>query len=226
MDIDYETKPTNYFNGARVDFVNLLPQNPKAKILEIGCGFGVTGALALSEKRCGEFIGIEISDKAAAEAEKLLTRVIKGNVETLDLQFPDSSFDAAILSEVLEHLIDPWKVVLKIAPLIRKGGLIMASSPNISHYHVILMLLRGRWSLANSGVMDRTHMRWFTPETFKQMFEAAGFEVISFGQVAPVTWKSKVINALTFNRFKHLFIVQIRIVAQKIENTSSRVKNE
>jgi 2-polyprenyl-3-methyl-5-hydroxy-6-metoxy-1,4-benzoquinol methylase len=216
MDINYESKPTSYFNGARVDFVNLLPPDSKAKVLEIGCGFGVTGALALSEKRCGEYIGIEISDKAAAEAKKLLSRVIKGNVETMDLPFPDGNFDAAILSEVLEHLVDPWKVVLRISPLIRSGGLVMASSPNISHYRVVLRLLRGDWSLANSGVMDRTHLRWFTPESFKQMFEAAGFRVISLGQVAPITWKSKIINALTLNLLKHLFVVQIKLVAEKL----------
>ncbi len=224
MDINYETKPTSYFNGARVDFVNLLPQNPNAKVLEIGCGFGITGALALSEKRCGEYVGIEISDKAAAEAEKLLSRVIKGNVETLDLPFPDAHFDAAILSEVLEHLVDPWKVVSRISPLIRKGGLIMASSPNISHYRVISMLLHGKWNLANSGVMDRTHLRWFTPESFKQMFEVAGFQIISLGQVAPITWKSKIANALTFKFLKHLFVVQIKLIAQKNENTSTKVK--
>jgi 2-polyprenyl-3-methyl-5-hydroxy-6-metoxy-1,4-benzoquinol methylase len=216
MDINYESKPTSYFNGARVDFVNLLPHDAKAKVLEIGCGFGVTGALALSEKRCGEYIGVEISDKAAAEAEKLLSRVIKGNVETMDLPFPDANFDAAILSEVLEHLVDPWKVVIRISPLIRSGGLVMASSPNISHYRVILRLLRGDWSLANSGVMDRTHLRWFTPESFKQMFEAAGFRIISLGQVAPITWKSKIINALTLNLLKHLFVVQIKLVAEKL----------
>ena len=226
MDINYETKPTSYFNGARVDFVNLLPHNPTAKILEIGCGFGVTGALALSEQRCGEYIGIEISDKAAAEAEKMLSKVIKGNVETLNLQFPDAHFDAAILSEVLEHLVDPWKLILRLAPLIRGGGLIMASSPNISHYRVISMLLRGKWNLANSGVMDRTHLRWFTPDSFEQMFEAAGFQIISLGQVAPITWKSKFANALTLNLFKHLFVVQIKLVAQKIETTSAQVKIE
>ncbi|NJS37775.1 MAG: transglycosylase domain-containing protein, partial [Rhodobacteraceae bacterium] len=66
-------------------------------------------------------------------------------------------------------------VVARIAPLLRSGGLIFASSPNISHHRVIRSLLRGSWDLADQGVMDRTHLRWFTPRSYQAMFENAGF---------------------------------------------------
>lgn len=214
----YEIKPSHYFKGARADFVALLPGNATARILEIGCGYGGTGALALANGKCGAYIGIEIADTAAAEASKYLTHVLVGNVETMDLPFEPASFDAVVISEVLEHLTDPWTVLTKIAPLLRDNALIMASSPNISHYKVIRSLLRGEWTLTELGVMDRTHLRWFTPSSYKAMFEQCGFTITQVQPVSPETAKIRWANRLTGNRFRHLFMRQIMVVGHKRAN--------
>src|SRR3990170_7159145 len=79
----YAVKPASYFSGARADFVDRLPRDPSAAILEIGCGTGATGALALSEGACGRFVGVELFEKAAAEAREVLSEVVTGNVESL-----------------------------------------------------------------------------------------------------------------------------------------------
>ena len=167
----YETKNAHYFSGARSDFVAQLPDQAKARILEIGCGHGETGELALAQGKCGEYVGIEISENAAAVAGKKISSVLVGNVETIEFPWVNGSFDAVIMSEVLEHLVDPWRVVKRISPLLRNGALVMASSPNVSQYKLIVSLTLGHWKLSSSGLMDRTHLRWFTPESYRELFE-------------------------------------------------------
>jgi 2-polyprenyl-3-methyl-5-hydroxy-6-metoxy-1,4-benzoquinol methylase len=211
MDTNYENKSSQYFDGARLDFLDLLPHNPAARILEIGCGFGGTGKLALAKGKCGTYIGIEISRKAAERARENITRVYIDNVETMALPFEVGSFDALIISEVLEHLTDPWATLARLAPLLRDGAVVLASSPNISHYGVIRSLIRGEWTLTDVGVMDRTHLRWFTPESYRQMFEGAGFKVVSTQAVTPESARTRFVNVLTRNKFRHLFMRQIMI---------------
>jgi 2-polyprenyl-3-methyl-5-hydroxy-6-metoxy-1,4-benzoquinol methylase len=213
--VDYEEKADNYFNAARSDFINMLPDNPEANILEVGCGFGETGSMALHMKKCAAYTGIELSDRAAIAARQKLTRVLHGDVETMAIDFPPQHFDALILSEVLEHLIDPWAVLRKLNPIIKKGGMVLASSPNVSHHSMVRRLLRGDWKLADSGVMDRTHLRWFTPKTYCQLFEETGFVVRRVGPVRSLGTKARLVDNLTGKRFTHLFMNQISIWAEK-----------
>ncbi len=214
---DYAKKPDAYFAGARRDFVDRLPHNPDAEILEIGCGAGGTGAQALSEGKCRRYVGIDISDAAANKARPRLSEVLLGDVETMALPWPDETFDALIMSEVLEHLRDPWGALERLLPLVKRHGLIMASSPNISHHRVIRSLLRGRWELTESGVMDTTHLRWFTPDSFERMFIDAGVSIESIGPVAEFGWKAKAINKLTGNKLRHLFMTQICLIGYRAE---------
>lgn len=209
----YSTKTSEYFAGARRDYIAELPVNPQARILEIGCGAGGTGALALSEGKCGSYSGVELCLKAADEAKQKLTEVVVGNIEELQLSWGPATFDAAILSEVLEHLVDPWAALRKIRPVLKPDALVFASSPNISHYRAIHMLLRGQWDLTDVGLMDRTHLRWFTPNTYRALFESCGYAVNSAREKEPLRMKARVASALTFGRFRHLFIGQIDLRA-------------
>jgi len=211
----YEEKPEYYFGGCRHDYVDCLPENPNASILEIGCAHGNTGALALTLGKCGQYVGVEISPTVAEIAREKLTDVLVGNIEEIELPFAPASFDALIISEVLEHLIDPWKVVQKLSPFIKPGGAVFASSPNISHYSVIKELIHGRWELAEDGAMDRTHLRWFTPSLYADLFEQAGFSVEEVRPVTPFGSRTRFINQMTGNRFRHLFMRQISIRGRK-----------
>lgn len=211
----YETKPDSYFSGARTDFVARLPISHDAAILEVGCGTGATGALAKARGRAGRYVGIELHEPSAIKARDCLDDVLIGDVEHMALPFKPATFDALILSEVLEHLIDPWAVLENLSPLVRPGGIVLASSPNVSHWRVIAQLLRGRFDLTDRGVFDRTHMRWFTPATFTAMFERAGFKVFDVGPVGPFGPNGRLISHLSRGRLDHLLMVQIAIEAQK-----------
>lgn len=207
----YAGKPQAYFAGARNDFVRRLPKDPTASVLEIGCGSGATGALALSQGRCGRYVGVELFEAAAHDARKVLTEVVTGNIETISCDWQPASFDALILSEVLEHLVEPGRVLRDLSRFVRSGGAVMASSPNISHWRVVRELAEGRFNLTDKGVFDRTHLRWFTPSTFAQMFEEAGFRVDFVGPVTPFSRRTRLLSNLTKGRFDHLFMTQISL---------------
>ena len=211
----YAGKPRSYFAGARSDFVRLLPHDKEAAILEIGCGTGATGALALAEGRCGRYVGVELFEKAAEEARSVLTEVVTGDVETMSFDWQPASFDAVILSEVLEHLVEPGRTLRNIARFIRPGGLVMASSPNVSHWRVIRELVNGRFDLADRGVFDRTHLRWFTPSTFAGLFEDAGFKIERVGPVTPFSPRTEMISKYSSGRVEHLFMSQIGVLGRR-----------
>lgn len=213
LETAYATKSESYFSNARVDFVYRLPVDPTAAVLEVGCGTGATGQLALARGRCGRYVGIELFEGAAMRAREVLSDVIVGDVEQLELDWHPASFDALILSEVMEHLIDPWRTLDKLSRFIRPGGLVLASSPNVSHWRVLRELALGRFPLADSGVFDRTHMRWFTPATFVDMFESAGFRVVELRPVTPFSSRTEILSRLLGHRYDHLFMTQIALAA-------------
>jgi 2-polyprenyl-3-methyl-5-hydroxy-6-metoxy-1,4-benzoquinol methylase len=215
MPMDMDLKPDGYFTGERSDIVRQLETGPESLILELGCGAGGTGRAALAAGKAGRYVGIEINEAAAAGAREYLSDVLVGDVHALDLTDLEGRFDALIISEVLEHLVDPWGTLARLSACLKPGAKLYVSSPNVSHWHVIRMLVRGGFHYEDSGVMDRTHLRWFTPLTYGQMVEGAGFELLSVGSVSPMATKGKLIGALTGGRFNHLFITQIMIVARK-----------
>lgn len=209
LETAYSAKPSSYFSGAiRYDYINELPVNPDARILEIGCGDGSTGALALKQMRCGEYYGVEIFPEAAQTAKRRLTEVLVGDVETIELPWRERTFDGLICSEVLEHLADPWAALRRIRPLMKSGARIFASSPNFCHHNIIRMLLRGEWNLTDVGVMDRTHLRWFTPKSYAQMFDNCGYRVTQVRRLEELGPRGRILSALTFRKFDHLLTIQ------------------
>jgi SAM-dependent methyltransferase len=179
----YAVKPEGYFGNPLRELVDSLPSNPAAAILELGCGDGATGALALRQGKAGAYVGIELFGPMAAKAEAALTAVHAGDVETMHLPYDPQTFDVLICSEVLEHLKDPERVLDRLIRLLRVGGRVYASSPNVAHWKIVLGLLRGRFEYTDSGVMDRTHLRWFTPRSFASMFEERGIHIDRIGSL-------------------------------------------
>jgi 2-polyprenyl-3-methyl-5-hydroxy-6-metoxy-1,4-benzoquinol methylase len=211
----YKGKPASYFANARNDIVERISTGPDAAILELGCGAGGTGRAMLAAGKAGRYVGIELSETAAALAAESLSEVIVGDIEIMDLTGLEGQFDALIISEVLEHLRDPWSTLRRLVACLKPGGLIFASSPNISHWMVIRDLLAGRFDYAGTGVMDETHLRWFTPTSYRQMFERAGVVVDSVEPLAPRRWKARLFGVLSGGRLDHLFVVQIMIAGRR-----------
>lgn len=211
----YKDKQGTYFAGVRRDFLELLPKDGSAKVLEIGCGFGETGAAAMASGLCSSYTGVELAPQAAAVARTRLTEVFEGDVERMQFPWPDAHFDAVLMSEVLEHLIDPWTVVKRVAAKLKPNAVVLASSPNVAQIAILRGILADRWELTETGVMDRTHLRWFTQGSYRQMFEDAGIVIEQVRPMAPPGPFGSLFNLATFNRLRHLTMRQICIVGHK-----------
>lgn len=212
----YLSKDRSYFRNARLDYVDALPANPEASILELGCGNGATGLAVQQAGKCARYVGIEMFEPEALKAAEVLTRVHIGNVETLELPYDEATFDALIMSEVLEHLIEPDRVLARLVRLLKPGGRVFASSPNIAHWKPIWDLIQGRFEYQQQGLMDRTHLRWFTPASFRRLFESAGVEVDSLRPYVPVSRPKAMLFGLLGSRYSHLSCSQMNVHGHRV----------
>lgn len=155
-------------------------------ILDVGCATGVLGEHLKSQKP-REVWGIEIVPHAAEQAKARLDRVIEGNIEQiLPLPGVGEHFDAIIFGDVLEHLQNPLTVLQNIRGHLKPGGDLLVCVPNIAHWSVLGELLQGRFPYAEAGILDATHMRFFTPSSFRDLLAEAGYESVQeFSHIMP-----------------------------------------
>ena len=206
-----------YYRNKRTDLLALLPEDSQIqKVLEVGCGVGSTGYSLKQEKKAAQVFGIEINEKLKAEAEKNLDRVIIGNIEKLELPFEKEYFDCIIFADVLEHLYDPWFVLKKIKPFLKTGGFVLASIPNVQHWSVLFDLIRGKWEYKDEGILDNTHIRFFTKKSIVNMFGDTGFEITkihcSMGKMV------RLINTISLCLFNNLFSFRYLVLARNRKN--------
>jgi 2-polyprenyl-3-methyl-5-hydroxy-6-metoxy-1,4-benzoquinol methylase len=144
------------------------------RVLDVGCGTGVV-AEVLAGRGC-DVVGIEMDEGAAVEAKKHVTELFVGRIQELDLGacFGSRRFDFILVADVLEHLEAPVGVLRDLASFLAPGGAIVASIPNVAHGAVRLALLQGRFSYTDAGLLDRTHLRFFTRDGVESLFEDAG----------------------------------------------------
>ncbi|MCB0330869.1 MAG: class I SAM-dependent methyltransferase [Bdellovibrionales bacterium] len=156
----------------------------KSRVLDIGCSVGILGK-ALEEKKGCEVIGIDRDPHAIEIAEQNITRAEVADISDPDVfqQFSQNpnfqqGFDHVLFSDVLENLEDPRKVLAAVKPLLREGGSILISVPNIAHASVRLALLQGHFDYAEEGVLDRAHRHYFTYDSLRKTIEKAGYVAV------------------------------------------------
>lgn len=160
----------DYYGEVREDVLPFLPPGV-ADVLEIGCGAGGTGRL-LQERLGCRVTGVDLNPAAAAVAARFLHRVVTGDVATAPI---DGTFDAVIAFELFEHLPDGEGVLQRLASLVRPGGRVILSVPNVGHHAVVTDLLAGRWDYLPIGLLCYTHYRFFTRRTLQDWLERLGF---------------------------------------------------
>jgi 2-polyprenyl-3-methyl-5-hydroxy-6-metoxy-1,4-benzoquinol methylase len=207
-----------YYFNIRDDLIRLIPPQAKS-ILEVGCAGGMTGK-ALREKGFKEIIGIEVNEEVAQIGGSYYDKLIIGDVEKVSLPFEKEHFDCILYGDVLEHLVDPWKVLKNHHTFLKRGGTILCSVPNIRYYKIIRNLFfKGKWEYTEYGIMDRTHLRFFTFDSIRRMFGEAGFEIKGFIKRPSGAHWLKVLNRLLRNRLIHFLVRQYIVVAVKREKT-------
>jgi len=155
-----------------------------ARVLDVGCGTGSVTIVA-NRGKSNSVVGLEPDPTRCARARSRGFEVFEG---TLTAEFADEHgpFDVVVFADVLEHMIDPEEALILAIRALRPGGLILASVPNVAHWSVRLMLLFGKFDYEDVGIMDATHLRWFTAKSFRQLITKAGLEVVTFRQTAGV----------------------------------------
>lgn len=175
--MDYKNKPENYFNNNRSEMLRYLPEFAKT-IIGIGCGDGSFGKL-VKEKTGAEYWGIEYMPDEAEKASVVLDKVFRGPCEEYIGKLPDGYFDAVYCNDVLEHLVDPYIVLEMIKPKLKPEGVIISSIPNVRHYKSFFkVLFKKEWNYTASGVMDKTHLRFFTGKSIREMYEDLNYQII------------------------------------------------
>ena len=156
--------------------VGLVPEG--SSVLEFGCATGYMSDVLVQRRAC-RVTGIELDPQAAAEATAYCDRVIVGDAESLDFDehLGDERFDAVLFADVLEHLRDPAALLRRVRPFVAEDGAVIASLPNIAHVSVRLALLGGEFRYRDLGLLDETHLRFFTRASIVELFESTGFVV-------------------------------------------------
>lgn len=206
---DPSDKPDNYYNKSRNEMLCYVPEQ-SSRILDVGCGAGEFGN-ALKSRRQVEVWGVELSQQAADEAQTKLDRVIVGSIDDT-LPLPDGYFDCIVFNDVLEHLVNPWAVLNKIKAFIKPNGHVIASIPNVRYFeNVKQLLIHKQWKYEDYGILDKTHLRFFTIASIKEMFITCGYSVNTIeginGKQFP--WKLNLINIIMNNKLHDMKYLQI-----------------
>ena len=156
--------------------VSLVP--PATRVLEFGCATGYMSKV-LKERLGCTVVGVEIDRDAAALAEQHTERTIVGDAEAIDYaaELAGEEFDVVMFADVLEHLKQPGDVLRRIRPFVAENGVVIASIPNIAHASVRLALLGGEFRYREWGLLDDTHLRFFTRTSIQDLFEETGYVV-------------------------------------------------
>ena len=212
----YDAKSANYYAGDREDMRKLVPSGVK-RLLDVGCGNGAFGC-SLKRERPGIYVaGIELTDWAETAREHL-DGVYQVDAERDDINVM-GKFDCITFNDVLEHLFDPWKIVSRLSEQLDPGGYVIASSPNMRFFHVLkALVLNKRFDYGEAGVMDRTHVRWFTVKTFPELFQSVGLTVVDsggHGDDGKFPFKLNLINKLCGNALDDTRYPQVYCIARK-----------
>jgi 2-polyprenyl-3-methyl-5-hydroxy-6-metoxy-1,4-benzoquinol methylase len=179
-----------------------------ASVLDVGCWSGSAGKF-LIEQRHATIDGVEPYEPMAALARRWYRSVFVGPVEDF-LARRQRRYDRILFLDILEHLPEPIEPLRRSKQFLCSGGRALVSIPNVAHWSVRKELLLGRWRYDDSGLLDSTHLRFFTLETAAELLSGAGWEIrwksVSLGQPPLITLPNKWLSLLRM--WPTLFAVQ------------------
>ncbi|MGA9381434.1 MAG: class I SAM-dependent methyltransferase, partial [Phormidium sp.] len=178
-----EAQQQNYFDRPNEEVLSLIPEDVQ-RVLEVGCGGGATlrtlKESRLKERRICEVVGVDIEAGAISRAKKYLDAAYLMNVEEEKLtDYPPGYFDLLIMQQVLEHFVNPWATLRQWLPLVRSGGYVIIGVPNIANYRLLKrLILKDEFAYEPFGILDWTHLRFFTLTSFKELLTGAGLTIV------------------------------------------------
>ncbi len=186
--------------------LNMVPTG--SRVLDVGCGTG--SVLAWIEDQCkAQVIGLEPHPERAQKARERGLNVLTAGLSD-DIVADLGLFDVVVFADVLEHLPNPFSLLEAAHKFLHKTGRIIVSVPNVAHWTVRGQLLRGNFDYKETGIMDATHLRWFTAQTIQQLIEQAGYNIqqqtVSAGTWLPVYYAKRPFRWLSDTRRKKFIV--------------------
>jgi 2-polyprenyl-3-methyl-5-hydroxy-6-metoxy-1,4-benzoquinol methylase len=177
MNLQYHRVFDTGLDGKYAKVASNIPQ--RSSVLEVGCHSGSFSRhlMALGHK----VLGIEQDGCAAKTAQTFGVQVLCGDVTDGQVTDKvDGKFDVILMMDVLEHLTKPDVALSGIRRLLKQSGQLLITGPNVAYWRIRLGLLFGKWEYADAGIMDKTHVRFYTAQTWRQLIETAGYQIVEF----------------------------------------------
>lgn len=215
-DTSYAAKTENYFENTRPEMQLYIPATAQ-RMLEVGCG---NAAFAASVKRSRPLhvTAIEGYAPAAEAAQSRVDRLLAMPLEDALPLLDGERFDCIVMNDVLEHLVDPWAALKSLRPLLSPSGVVVASIPNVRYFSVFKeYLLEGQWKYQRDGVMDRTHLRFFTRKSMVDLFQDSGYtmqSVVGINGMEKFPFKFAMLNKLMGGSLDDARFIQFACVAR------------
>jgi 2-polyprenyl-3-methyl-5-hydroxy-6-metoxy-1,4-benzoquinol methylase len=203
----------SYYQETRHEMMCYLPDSAKT-VLDVGCGAGVFGKSLIDQKGC-RVVGVEQNSAAFVEAEHRLHKVVNAAFDdTID--FNSEMFDAIFFNDVLEHILHPAAALSFARTLLNPGGVIISSIPNLRYFAVLKdLVLNKSFQYQDAGVLDKTHLRFFTTKTIRTMYEEAELEVVLHEGINKTDdRKSNLLAKLLPSLFEDIVYLQFATVAK------------
>jgi len=182
---------------------------PGSRVLEAGCATGYFTRYLTREMGC-RVTAVEINPAAAQQAAPFAERLIVGDITSPEVwDQAGGGFDFAVFADVLEHLADPAAVLQRCRASLQDNGAVVASIPNVAYYKIRKELLLGRWDYTDSGIMDDSHLRFFTRKTVAALFESSGYRVDALERVYRARTDRR-LRWLCPDAFTYQFVVRAR----------------
>jgi 2-polyprenyl-3-methyl-5-hydroxy-6-metoxy-1,4-benzoquinol methylase len=213
----YADKADKYFSSSRSEMLRYVPADVR-DVLEVGCG-GAAFAAEIKRTRHARVTGIEPFETAAETAATRIDEVLQTGAEEGLGRLRGRFFDCIVFNDVLEHLVDPESILAAAASLLRPQGTVVASIPNMRYLPVLRdLVLRGEWRYTNDGILDRTHLRFFTHKSIAELFAACGYRVHKLEGInpRPVSWKFRLVNLMLARSIDDMRYLQFAVVASRI----------
>jgi len=211
MELNEQRLQPKYIGG-REDFRKWMAEFSGC-YLEIGCGRGEMLAALKQEGRIHDLcVGVELDSDARERACKVFDTVHTEPVELIIDLLPKAG--CLVLADVLEHLENPWFMLQQLQSKLTDDGVVYASIPNVAYYEVSWGLIwKGLFKYTDTGILDRTHLRFFTRPSIEELFEQAGLSIKRIEGAMGA--RTRLFNRLTLRKFEHLLVGQYFIEAVK-----------
>lgn len=202
--------------------LRFIPANVTS-ILDVGCSTGAFGREVRQRIRSGRLVGVEPNSVAASEALSAFDAVHVGMFPDVAGELGSELFDVIFFNDVLEHMPQPENALKAASKLLAHGGVVVASIPNVRHISVLgPLLLQGDFRYRESGILDQTHLRFFTKKTIRRLFADSGWTVdrleainpgLRVGTLSTPLW-IRALSFATLRRTDEFFAVQFVSVAR------------